>query len=485
MSNILLIQPTTTALDLKKDKPSAPFGLLSAVRLLEKNVTVRLLDERLDKPFAARLQKALLEKPLFVGVTSIAGPMIRHALAITGMVREFSPETKVVWGGPHSLVAGELAIRSPLIDAVVVCEGEETLPRLCEAFLENTPLSDIKGLWLKDENGGPFFTGHAPMQDLSSLPPVSYRLAGNRYFFGSQGRPTAFFETSRGCPYSCRYCYQSIAGRPWRAASPEWVQGALAFLLDENPEVRHLYVADDNYFFDTDRTSQITRGLLEAGKDLTYQVQGASLVDLLKLSDRDIKELRRSGCVRLDIGAESGSPRMSAVLGKKVQPQALLDLAGRLAKKGIIPWINLVLGFPGESNEDIERSLDHAMDLVEGIPSAMVSPIAAFYPYPGTRLFDESLKLGFQPPESIADVASSDWRVPRTPWLSRKKRVFLERLNFYTIVIDQKIPLYRSGLLTRLAHRLFMPLARLRIKKRLFFLPIEKWLFEAINGRDY
>ncbi|MCZ7584496.1 MAG: radical SAM protein [Deltaproteobacteria bacterium] len=314
---------------------------------------------------------------------------------------------------------------------------------------------------------------------------MTYRLVGDRYFFPSHGRPTAYIETSRGCPYRCRYCYQSNRKLLWRRASPAWVVRALDHIKNETPDVRHLYFADDNYFYDRDRTITITEEMIRANRDLTYQVQGAALMDLRELSDADLALIARSGCLRMDIGAETGAPEMAKVIGKIVDPGLLLETVGRLSKAGIIPWINFMAGFPGESESDLKHTLDDIESLVRKVPRVMISPVYTFYPYPGTRLFDQSVRHGFKPPATIEEIAGSSWRVPKTPWLSAGKRTFLERLYFYSIFIDGKVPFYSRTFWTRLGHAVMRPLSRLRLRHRFFSLPVEKYLFEAVNGVEY
>ena len=482
--HVLLIQPTPTALDLKKEKPAPPFGLLAAIRLLPDGVGVRLLDQRIDRPFEKRLAEELAARPLFLGVTAIAGPMIRHALDVTEAARRLAPEVPIVWGGPHALTAGELAIRHPAIDAVAVGEGEEALRDLARFARDGGlhALESAPGFWVV-RNGEPRFTGPRPVLDLDALPPVSYRIAGDRYFYASAGRPTAFFETSRGCPHRCLFCYQSQRRVPWRAASVAWVVEGLRFLTRENPEVRHLYLVDDNYFHDRARALAIAERL--TGMGLTYQVQGAALVDVAAFTDDELRRLRASGCVRTDIGAETASPRMGAVVGKSAPAAKLLETARRLERAGIIPWLNFMSGLPGETDEDLGATLDAIDAVVRAVPTAMVSPIYAYTPYPGTALFDRSVELGFRPPADIRGVAAESWRRPGTPWLSPRKRRFLERLYFYSIFIDGKVPYYRSARITRFVARAFRPIARWRLCHRALAFPVEKWLFERALGGDY
>lgn len=480
----ILIQPQSTTLDSKKGKPSPPFGLLCLSRVLDQEFEIRILDQRLPN-FDRDLRISLQKKPLFAGVTAIAGPMIRHAVAISDQIKQISPATNVIWGGPHSMVAGDLAARHASVDAVAIADGEITIHSIAHALKNDQPLNKIKGLWLKNEIGDAICTGEPKLPDLSSLPHLSYEIVGDRYFYPSLGKPTAYFETSRGCPYRCSYCYQSSQRIPRRTLTPGQVLKSLRFLLAENPQVRHLYVVDDNYFFEEDRARDITERLIAEGIDLTYQIQGAAQVDLERMSTDDLRALRRSGCNRVDIGAESGSPGMAKTLGKAINPAQLMDLIKRLTQADIIPWINFMSGIPGEQAEDLERSIGVISGIARKYPKALISPVYAYYPYPGTRLYEIALQAGFHRPETITDIAEGSWRSSHSPWLTKKRRDTLERLYFYSIFIDDKVLFYRSSPIIMILVALMKPIAKFRFAKNFFKYPAEKWLFEKIFGADY
>jgi hypothetical protein len=100
-------------------------------------------------------------------------------------------------------------------------------------------------------------------------------------------------------------------------------------------------------------------------------------------------------------------------------------------------------------------------------------------------LFDRAVELGYRAPSALAEIAATSWRRPGTPWLSPRKQAFLDRLYFYSIFIDGKVAFYRPDAISRLVARLLRPIARLRLRRRFFAVPIEKWLFERVAGEDY
>jgi len=483
---ILFIQPLTTLLDTKKDKPTPPFGILSAIRHLPKEFEIEILDQRLATNFKDELEKRLKSEqlPTFVGLSVIAGPMVKYALEISDLIKKLNTHLPVVWGGPHSFIAGELAIKDPRIDVVACGEGEETIVDLASALAVGGALFKVAGLYIK-EGDETFFTGARELVELNGLPPVSYKPVGSRYFYPSLGRPTAFFETSRGCPYRCAFCYQSTQNFSWRAASAQWVKDALEFLLKENPQVKHLYVADDNYFFDKERALEIASNLLNAGYDLTYQIQGASLSDLARFSFEELRTLGKSGCVRVDIGAETGSERIARMINKPSNVEKLFEVAKNLSEAGIIPWVNFMVGFPGETASDLKATLISVNRLLREVPDVLLSPVYTYYPYPQTALYERALQLGFKPPENIADLSRASWNSPVTPWVKNGEKKLFENLYFYSIFVDRKIEYYRTGVGTKILSRLFRPIARFRLKYGFFFFPVEKWLFKLVYGGEY
>ena len=483
MSSILLIYPQTTLMDRARAGVAPPFSLLAVVRLLPSSVDVKILDQRTDHKFWQDIERELSDNPLLVGISAIAGPQLKWALKVTEKIKELNPKAKVILGGPFSTVVGHIVSAQKSVDAVVAGEGEETLKELVESLGKSDDLSAIKGLWMKkDEQAS--YTGSRTLIALDSLPFVSYKLFETRHLYKTNGRLTAYFETSRGCPFGCTFCYHSIYKNPWRAASSQWTLNALEHLLTESPNIKHLLVVDDNYLHDRARAMAIAEGAIARGWDITYQVQ-ARLDELANFTDDELKVLRAGGLVRFDIGVETVSERLWKVVGKAADRQFLLEQTERLSSMDFIIGANFMVGLPTETNKDVLLNAKTVIDMTALSSRAVVAPIYTYYPYPGSKLYQLALNQGLKPLESLDDLGSMSWRDAPSPWLSTEQKKLLKNLYFYSLFVDQKLLFFRKGIIIKMAIALLMPIARWRVKRLFFKFPIERWIFELLFGKDY
>jgi len=483
MADLLLLQPHTELFDSLKSAPTLPLALLSAARLAAAEFEVELLDQRVERDWRGALAAAVRGGCRAVGITSVTGRQLLHAAEAARAAKELG--ATVIWGGVHASLLDEQVLRDGLADVVVRGEGEQTLLELMRALARQQPLQAVDGLSLL-RDGSLQRTPDRPFADLGALPDVPYHLAGPRYLFSRRGRPTLYLETSRGCPHGCTYCYNTAYhNRRWRGEPADSVLGRIDRALAALPGVRHLSLVDDNFFTDRKRALAIAEGLAERGRDLTFQVQGASVSDLDRLAAAELALLARSGCARLDMGVETGSPRILASVGKQLDLGAVRRVNRLLREHGMVPWYNFMAGFPGETEEDLSATIDLILELTKDNPAALVSPVYCLAPYPGTRIFDQSRASGVRFPEHTEAWAGFSLDRPHDPSVGRARAEFLSALYFYSIFIDGKIEEYDTIPGLALAARLYRPLARWRLERRFFSLSPERRLSEWIVSRRH
>jgi radical SAM superfamily enzyme YgiQ (UPF0313 family) len=254
-------------------------------------------------------------------------------------------------------------------------------------------------------------------------------------------------------------------------------------LVAARPEVRHVDFVDDNFFVDRKRVLAVAAGIArEAG--LSFTSNGGRVKDLLRYSDEDLAELARCGLTRIDLGVETASEYVADLVDKHDSPAEVREVCRRLTRVGIAPWINLLVGFPGESEDDLRRTAALAVELPRRFRPLFVSPLYAYTPYPGTRLYEKLREMGHKPP-THEELARSGWNRPETPWLTGAERSRLSRLYFYSLFTDRKILIYRGGWWVRALLALFRPIARRRVSRLRLGFPLAQRLFERFVGKDY
>ncbi len=480
LRTIVLFQPLTNIFDRGKALPTQPLSLLSAVRRLKESYEIVLINA-VSTPDWKRLLAQELAKPsvLCFGTTSITGNQVYSALeAVRFAARR--KNVPIVWGGIHGTLFPEVTLEEAPVDVVVRKEGEDVFPEVIKAIEEASDLSTVSGISFRT-NGKIVHNPDHAWVDLESLPEVPYELIRGPVYFLTEGKPTLYFETSRGCFSQCTYCYnQAYHQKRWRAQSADKVLSRIIDLTRKFPDVRHLSLVDDNFFGNPRRALAIAEGLVRMNIPITYQVQGAHIEQIRRMSETNLALLRRSGCVRLDMGVESGSPHILKHIKKNIHPDDVIDINRRLQRIGIRPWFNFMAGFPGETAEDLDRTRALIFRLLDHNPDCLISPIYPLAPYPGTELFTTAVRLGFSPPSHLSDWKNYHLANKRLPWLSRRRRRHIMAMYFLSIFIDAKLDLYDTKPLYRSLARLYRPLARFRLRRGWYLGMIELRLFQRL-----
>ena len=297
--------------------------------------------------------------------------------------------------GVTTIVAGADATDHPSIylergaDVVVIGEGEVTLVELLDTLTGGSSgparaaaLRDVAGLWLRDADGRNVRTApRATIRDLDSLPLPAWDLVDvDRYRSMWRSRHGYFsmnLVTTRGCPYHCNWCAKPIYGQRYTARSPEHVVDEMAW-LKETHQPDHLWIADDIFGLKPgwiERFASLARArdavipfkcLLRADQ-VTAAVAGA---------------LRAARCRIAWIGAESGSQRILDAMEKGTRVDQIATATRLLHEAGVEVGFFLQFGYPGETREDIELTLQMVRDCVPDDIGVSVS-----YPLPGTTFY--------------------------------------------------------------------------------------------------
>ncbi len=481
---IVLVQPMTNVFDAGKSKPTPPLSLLAAARLAARRHTVKMIDLRFHTDWRWRLGQLLEKSPALVGVTSVTGAQLASAVAVTRFVKARTPTTPVVWGGVHATLFPDQVLDEPSVDFVVRGEGEATLAELADALALGKQPVGIDGVSRRVVND----TVHEPLRafvDLAAMPDIDLSLPPGGDHFLVEGRPATYVETSRGCPMRCAYCYNAVFHQSkWRGEPSDSVLERWRRLRSERPHIKHLSIVDDNYFGKKTHALAIAEGLAKEGAPFTYQVQGAEVAVLAQLSDSELELLKASGCTRLDMGVESGSRRLLKEVNKRLDPDDVLKVNQRLAAAGITGWYNFLAGVPGETEADLNASLDLMLRLLRENRRALVSPFYLYAPYPGTDLFARAQKMGYEPPDNLEGWSGLHSGTAPVPWINDARRHRLSAMYFTSIFVDHKLEVYDTRFLYRLAAKLYRPIARWRLRHRNFNLMPELPLFRKMYRID-
>ena len=273
-------------------------------------------------------------------------------------VRELVPDLKKIlpqvefWaGGPEvSYDAVEFLKKNPAFFGVMVGEGEETFHELAGYYIERKPetLSGIRGVAFRDENKGRdiVHTGWRELMDLSKVPFAYSNLTEfkNRIIY---------YESSRGCPFSCSYCLSSI-DKKLRFRDIELVKKELQFFIDNKvPQVKFV---DRTFNCKHDHAMEIWRYITENDNRITnfhFEISA----DLLRSEELALMKTMRPGLIQLEIGVQSTNPQTIKAIRRTMDFEKLKGIVEQIHSFGNIhQHLDLIAGLPYEGYDSFHKS---------------------------------------------------------------------------------------------------------------------------------
>jgi len=297
--------------------------------------------------------------------------------------------TKIVLGGPDITHNIENYLNQGA-HFCIIGEGEQTILELCQALaIPNNPFMDhINGLAYLNYKGEVFkAAGRQKIKNIDELPlPNRDGIDMHQYiktWRTNHGKGTLNVSTQRGCPYTCKWCSTAVYGQSYRRRSPEKV-------VDELVEIKTKYNPDAIWFVDDVFT--VSHKWLNDFKDELAKRNAYIPFECITRADRlneDVMAtLKDCGCFRVWIGAESGSQKIIDAMDRRVDVGRVRDMIHCAQKNKIEAGTFIMLGYPGETKEDIEDTISH---LKSSSPDQFTITLA--YPIKGTGLYEETQNI--------------------------------------------------------------------------------------------
>ncbi len=288
---------------------------------------------------------------------------------------------------------------------VLLGEGEATLVELIDRLTGRTatPLGDIAGL-AHCADGRPHTNPpRPPIADVDALPFPAWDLvdvARYRHIWRERhGYYSMNMVTTRGCPYHCNWCAKPIWGQRYHSRSPECVAKEMRW-LKEAYAPDHVWFADDIMGLKPGWWARFADAV--EAHDARLPFKCLSRADLIMRNEADVAALARAGADIVWLGAESGSQRILNAMEKGTTVAQIRDAAGRLHEAGVRVGFFLQFGYPGETRDDIEATLQLVRD---GRPDDIGMSVS--YPLPGTK-FHASVRAQLSVKQNWIDSADLD-----------------------------------------------------------------------------
>ena len=264
-------------------------------------------------------------------------------------LKKILPGTAFWVGGPEvSFDAENFLKEMPQVTGVMVGEGEETFLELARYYIEKKgTLADIRGIAFR-ENGEIFHNGWREVMNLSRVP-FAYEQTED---FANR---IIYYESSRGCPFSCSYCLSSI-DKKLRFRNLELVKKELQFFLDKKvPQVKFV---DRTFNCKHDHAMEIWKYILEHDNGVTnfhFEISA----DLLREEELELMSRMRPGLIQLEIGVQSTNPDTIRAIHRNMDLKKLEASVARVKSFGNIhQHLDLIAGLPCEDYESFRRSFE-------------------------------------------------------------------------------------------------------------------------------
>ncbi len=465
-----------------------PLNLLHpATPLVHAGFQVKIVDQFADPDWEQKFQDALREKPVCFGVSCMTGPQIIRALAACKAVKQCYPDVPTVWGGIHPTILPEQTLQHPLVDVVVIGEGEATLLELVKALVNGEPLGGVAGIGYR-ENGSIRLTEPRPFVDLNAQPPLAYDLVDinlyRRRIFKSDH---VSFCSSRGCPFRCGFCYDNLVHkRKWRAMQPERVVEELK-RLTRDYGIHGFNFTDDNLFTNLDHAHRLMEAIVRA--DIKIRIGKLHVrIDSIRRMDNDFLDLlERVGVERLTTGVESANQRVLDLIEKNLQVEHVLEVSRRFIGRPILPLYLFMMGLPTETPEELTESVRLAEELLRENPKAAKS-FNIYTPYPGTALYRLAVEMGLKEPQRLEDWSHLTYRhvAKDAPWMVPGTKKLVSGLDFPLMFLGTNFQFKKTHPIVKALGTLYLPVARYRVRNMDARFPIETKVVRALGlfGRE-
>ncbi|MBZ0273246.1 radical SAM protein [bacterium] len=316
-------------------------------------------------------------------------------------IKRRAPHVVTMFGGPHPSALPYDALENPAVDYGAYGEGELTFTSMLRAIQNGEDPAGLPGVVYRQD--GTVVAGPAPLveEDPDNLPLPAWETIDPRPYWRTFGmsavgkRPYFTIFTSRACPYPCTYCHK-IFGKKFRGRSSDSVVREMKWLRDLHG-VSEFEIVDDIFNIKEDRAIEILDRIHAEIPDATLHFPNGLRTDIM--SERYIDAMKRAGTVLVGFAFESASPRLQKTMRKRLDLEAARANLAKCSARGIFCLGFFMLGFPGETAEDMEHTVNFAVKSRLGG--------AFFYrvkPFKGTEMYEQ-----LSAPQKAMLDSNPDW----------------------------------------------------------------------------
>ena len=324
-----------------------------------------------------------------IGIRGFAGDYLRVKELAEKIRDRARPDVPIVLGGPLATFSYGVVLEKTAVDYCVLGEGETTIVALL-GHLDDP--GAVPGIAYRGPGGTPTRNpgGMLPSKPIDEIAQPAYDLFDiDAYAWRSPTVPGVLkfrkvrsldIITGRGCPFSCKFCGKLV--KKYRKRSVDAVIAEMTYLRDTY-RIHHFSINDELFYPFKTWTPEFCEKVAPLG--VTWHCAARARGFRLE----DLEQMRAAGCLRINMGVESGSLKSLQVSKKQITPDDIRESVALVRAAGIHPGTSLILGFPGDDAETARETVALYREL--GLPP---KTFGLLQPYPGSAFFDEFLASG-------------------------------------------------------------------------------------------
>lgn len=462
---------------------------------LEGKFDLHLVDERVTPNYEQEVLRHL-DDAICVGISSITGYQIKRGIAMARKVRAQAPDVPIVWGGYHPSLFPEQTCQSDACDIVCVGQGDVTFEEIVGKLVAGKPPEGVLGAayWTAD---GIVVNEPRPLVNINDVPRAPYHLIDvNRAIELNQRENhesirTTEFHSSQGCPGKCGYCADAqLFKRHWTGLEAGRVVEEVVDLV-KTYNLDQVNFSDANFFANQKRVKAICEGLIASDIDIRW-VASARPDTFHRYKPEILELIRKSGCKRIIVGAESAAEPVLELICKGATAEDHLKSARVCRDYGIGATFTFITGFPHPPGTPPQETTQDLLDFIEKLKQIhpdIRTKIFVFTPYPGTPLYDLSVSYGMHEPSSLeewADYNPATMKVSQ--WVEPGERKMIEKVNGFYLPFaypDSNMRVKLDHGPKKWPYRLMHGLARARARAGFYSLPVEWMLFKTLKKETF
>jgi radical SAM superfamily enzyme YgiQ (UPF0313 family) len=322
----------------------------------------------------------------------------RYVKRLAEMIKKYK-DAPIIVGNSVATSIPEILLRKTRADIGVMGEGDVTIVELLKAIETGMALEEVNGIFFQ-KNGKLIFTAERKIiPNLDELPFINYKLFDigsyldkGRYNV-SEPYPIEFdslramlVNTARGCLFRCTFCYHVFNNKRYRARSIESI-GKEIKLLQKTYGVNYIQFSDELTLYSKPQADRFADYFLEQGIDIFWAAECRA--GLFKDNDLDLAlKLKKAGCVEMGYSLESADEEILKSMNKKMSVQDFVTQTQVLHKAGITTSTSLVIGYPQETEETIEKTFNCCYE------NDIYPSVGYLLPQPGTPMYEYAVKTG-------------------------------------------------------------------------------------------